>query len=49
MLFVYIDGGVLNMIVKVLIMDVYLLGYVMYFFEIVVGILGYLNGVNLFD
>lgn len=48
-LFVYIDGDVFNLLVKILEMDVYILGYIMYFFEIVVGILGYLNGINLFD
>ena len=30
-------------------MDAYTLGYTMYFFEIAVGISGYLNGVNPFD
>ncbi|MDU5030705.1 MAG: glucose-6-phosphate isomerase, partial [Enterococcus faecalis] len=35
--------------VKVPTMDAYSLGYVMYFFEIAVGISGYLNGVNPFD
>ncbi len=37
------------MLLKVLTMDAYSLGYVMYFFEIAVGISGYLNGVNPFD
>ncbi|EEI58552.1 hypothetical protein HMPREF0346_0379, partial [Enterococcus faecalis EnGen0297] len=48
-LLAHTDGGVPNMIVKVPTMDAYSLGYVMYFFEIAVGISGYLNGVNPFD
>ncbi|MGK0551411.1 glucose-6-phosphate isomerase [Enterococcus faecalis] len=48
-LLAHTDGGVPNMIVKVPKMDAYSLGYVMYFFEIAVGISGYLNGINPFD
>ncbi|MGX7262720.1 glucose-6-phosphate isomerase [Enterococcus crotali] len=48
-LLAHTDGGVPNMIVKIPAMDAYSLGYVMYFFEIAVGISGYLNGVNPFD
>lgn len=46
---VYIDGEVLNFVVEVLELDVYIFGYLVYFFEKVVVISGYLNGVNLFD
>ncbi|MEI5988681.1 glucose-6-phosphate isomerase [Enterococcus termitis] len=48
-LLAHTDGGVPNMIVKIPAMDAYSLGYVMYFFEIAVGVSGYLNGVNPFD
>ena len=37
------------MLVKLPEMDAYTLGYVIYFFEIAVGMSGYLNGVNPFD
>ncbi len=43
------DGNVPNLLVKIPAMDAYTLGYTMYFFEIAVGISGYLNGVNPFD
>lgn len=48
-LLAHTDGGVPNMVVNIPEMDTYSLGYVMYFFEIAVGISGYLNGVNPFD
>lgn len=48
-LLAHTDGGVPNLLVKVPTMDAYSLGYVMYFFEIAVGISGYINGVNPFD
>ncbi|MGX7351702.1 glucose-6-phosphate isomerase [Enterococcus canis] len=48
-LLAHTDGDVPNMIVNIPSMDEYSLGYVMYFFEIAVGISGYLNGVNPFD
>ncbi|MCZ0717637.1 glucose-6-phosphate isomerase [Aerococcus kribbianus] len=43
------DGQVPNLIVEIPKMDAYSLGYLIYFFEIAVGISGYLNGVNPFD
>ena len=43
------DGGVPNLLVTMPEMDAYSLGYLVYFFEIAVGISGYLNGVNPFD
>lgn len=48
-LLAHTDGGVPNLLVKIPAMDAFSLGYVMYFFEIAVGISGYLNGVNPFD
>ncbi|AYW44587.1 glucose-6-phosphate isomerase [Tetragenococcus koreensis] len=48
-LLAHTDGNVPNLLVKIPAMDEYTLGYVMYFFEIAVGISGYLNGVNPFD
>ncbi|MFV0558009.1 MAG: glucose-6-phosphate isomerase [Enterococcus sp.] len=48
-LLAHTDGDVPNMLVKIPAMDAYTLGYMMYFFEIAVGISGYLNGVNPFD
>ena len=48
-LLAHTDGDVPNYLVKIPTMDAYTLGYTMYFFEIAVGISGYLNGVNPFD
>ncbi|CAI3313791.1 glucose-6-phosphate isomerase [Enterococcus cecorum] len=48
-LLAHTDGNVPNMLVKLPEMDAYTLGYVIYFFEIAVGMSGYLNGVNPFD
>ncbi len=48
-LLAHTDGNVPNLLVKIPAMDEYTLGYTMYFFEIAVGISGYLNGVNPFD
>lgn len=48
-LLAHTDGGVPNFIVTIPETDAYTLGYLMYFFEIAVGISGYLNGVNPFD
>ena len=48
-LLAHTDGNVPNMLVKIPAMDAYTLGYLVYFFEIAVGISGYLNGVNPFD
>ena len=47
-LLAHTDGDVPNLLVKIPTMDAYTLGYTMYFFEIAVGIFGYLNGVNPF-
>ena len=43
------DGGVPVMTVHIEKQDAYNLGYLMYFFEIAVGISGYLNGINPFN
>ena len=48
-LLAHTDGGVPNLLVTMPAMDAYSLGYLVYFFEIAVGISGYLNGVNPFD
>lgn len=48
-LLAHTDGNVPNLLVKLPAMDAYTLGYVIYFFEIAVGMSGYLNGVNPFD
>jgi Glucose-6-phosphate isomerase len=48
-LLAHTDGNVPNLLVKIPAMDAYTLGYTMYFFEIAVGLSGYLNGVNPFD
>ena len=48
-LLAHTDGDVPNLLVKIPEMDAYTLGYTMYFFEIAVGISGYLNGLNPFD
>ncbi|MHC5249459.1 glucose-6-phosphate isomerase [Enterococcus sp. LJL120] len=48
-LLAHTDGDVPNLLVKIPEMDAYTLGYLMYFFEIAVGVSGYLNGVNPFD
>lgn len=45
----HVDGGVPNMIVEIEKQDEFSLGYLFYFFEIAVGISGYLNGINPFD
>ncbi|GKQ42973.1 glucose-6-phosphate isomerase [Companilactobacillus sp. RD055328] len=43
------DGGVPVMTISIPEQDAYSLGYMIYFFEIAVGISGYLNGVNPFN
>ncbi len=43
------DGDVPNMIVNIPDQTAYTLGYLIYFFEIAVGISGYLNGINPFN
>lgn len=48
-LLAHTDGDVPNLLVTIPETDAYTLGYLMYFFEIAVGISGYLNGVNPFD
>lgn len=45
----HVDGGVPNMIVEIEKQDARNLGHLIYFFEIAVGISGYLNGINPFD
>ncbi|AIG65111.1 glucose-6-phosphate isomerase [Weissella tructae] len=48
-LLAHVDGGVPNMVVELDEQNEFALGYMIYFFEIAVGISGYLNGVNPFD
>ncbi|MBC1309392.1 glucose-6-phosphate isomerase [Listeria booriae] len=48
-LLAHTDGDVPNFVVKVPTLDAYTFGYLVYFFEIAVGVSGYLNGVNPFD
>jgi len=48
-LLAHVDGGVPNMVVELEKQDEFHLGYMIYFFEIAVGISGYLNGVNPFN
>lgn len=48
-LLAHTDGLVPNLLVKIPEMDAYTLGYLLYFFEIAVGISGYLLSVNPFD
>ncbi|MCM0583293.1 glucose-6-phosphate isomerase [Weissella diestrammenae] len=48
-LLAHVDGGVPNMVVEIEKQDAFHLGYLIYFFEIAVGISGYLNGVNPFN
>ncbi|SEM96418.1 glucose-6-phosphate isomerase [Ligilactobacillus sp. WC1T17] len=43
------DGNVPNMIVNIPDQSAYTLGYLIYFFEVAVGISGYLNGINPFN
>ena len=45
----HVDGGVPVMTVKMPKQDEYSLGYLMYFFEVAIGISGYLNGINPFN
>ncbi|MFZ2353048.1 MAG: glucose-6-phosphate isomerase, partial [Paucilactobacillus nenjiangensis] len=45
----HVDGGVPVMTVKIPKQDEYSLGYLMYFFEVAIGISGYLNGINPFN
>lgn len=48
-LLAHTDGQVPNFVVNIPDMSAYTLGYLIYFFEIAVGLSGYLNGVNPFD
>lgn len=48
-LFVYIDGGVFNLVINILEVIVFNIGYLIYFFEKVCVISGYLLEVNFFD
>lgn len=48
-LLAHTDGHVPNLLVTIPDMTADTLGYLFYFFEIAVGISGYLNGVNPFD
>ncbi|MBC2049424.1 glucose-6-phosphate isomerase [Listeria booriae] len=48
-LLAHTDGDVPNFVVEVPTLDTYTFGYLVYFFEIAVGVSGYLNGVNPFD
>ena len=48
-LLAHTDGGVPNSVVTIKKQDAFTLGYLIYFFEIAIGLSGYLNGVNPFD
>ncbi|RAV69879.1 glucose-6-phosphate isomerase [Aerococcus mictus] len=48
-LLAHTDGRVPNFVIHLEKMDAYHLGYMIYFFELAVGISGYLNGVNPFN
>ncbi|MBM7642867.1 glucose-6-phosphate isomerase [Streptococcus loxodontisalivarius] len=48
-LLAHTDGGVPNMFVTLPEQDEFTLGYTIYFFELAIGLSGYLNGVNPFD
>ncbi|MEG2937569.1 MAG: glucose-6-phosphate isomerase, partial [Vagococcus sp.] len=48
-LLAHTDGDVPNFVITIPEQNAYTLGYLMYFFEIAVGISGYMNGVNPFD
>jgi len=48
-LLAHTDGDVPNMIVTIPEQEEFTLGYLIYFFEIAIGLSGYLNGVNPFD
>lgn len=45
----HVDGGVPVMTVNIPKQDEFSLGYLMYFFEVAIGISGYLNGINPFN
>ncbi|HPD99691.1 MAG TPA: glucose-6-phosphate isomerase, partial [Bacillota bacterium] len=43
------DGGVPNIVIEIDKLSPYIFGYLVYFFELAVGVSGYLLGVNPFD
>lgn len=45
----HVEGGVPNMIIEIEKQDEFSLGYLFYFFEVALGISGYLNGINPFN
>ena len=45
----HVDGGVPNLAVHLPAQDAYTLGYMIYFFELAVGVSGYLFGINPFN
>ncbi|CUS26643.1 glucose-6-phosphate isomerase [Paucilactobacillus oligofermentans DSM 15707 = LMG 22743] len=45
----HVDGGVPVMTVNIPKQDEFSLGYLMYFFEVAIGVSGYLNGINPFN
>lgn len=48
-LLAHTDGGVPNSVITIPKQDEFTLGYLIYFFEIAIGLSGYINGVNPFD
>ncbi|EHJ52091.1 glucose-6-phosphate isomerase [Streptococcus macacae] len=48
-LLAHTDGGVPNTFLTIPEQDAFTLGYLIYFFELAIGLSGYLNGVNPFD
>ena len=48
-LLAHTDGNVPNMIVTLPEQDEFTLGYAIYFFELAIGVSGYLNGINPFN
>ena len=48
-LLAHVDGGVPTMVLNIPDMSAYTLGHLFYFFEIAVGVSGYMNAVNPFD
>jgi glucose-6-phosphate isomerase len=48
-LLAHTDGGVPNMIITIPRQDEHTLGYLIYFFELAIGLSGYLNAINPFD
>lgn len=48
-LYAHIDGGVPVMVIQIAEVSEYVLGQLFFFFELAVGVSGYINGVNPFD